>query len=110
MLCRSAQSSNPTGVLEKPQLFAGLNGIDRITIIKASFIGEEHVFDGGIHKRNDKEIIKTLPKRDQDQVFQNLYDKGYSVPEIAKATNIPAPTLYNRVDAHRGRKDGKLAI
>ena len=49
-----------------------------------------------------REIIKTLPKRDQDQVFQNLYDKGYSVPEIAKATNIPAPTLYNRVDAHRG--------
>ena len=43
-------------------------------------------------------------------MFQNLYDKGYSVPEIAKATNIPAPTLYNRVDAHRGRKDGKLAI
>ena len=36
--------------------------------------------------------------------------EGYSVPEIAKATNIPAPTLYNRVDAHRGRKDGKLAI
>ena len=62
------------------------------------------------HKEMTREIIKTLPKRDQDQVFQNLYDKGYSVPEIAKATNIPAPTLYNRVDAHRGRKDGKLAI
>ena len=67
------------------------------------------IFGGGIHKEMTKEIIKTLPKRDQDQVFQGLYDKGYSVPDISKATDIPAPTLYNRIDAHRGRKEGKLA-
>ena len=47
-------------------------------------------FDGGIHKEMTREIIKTLPKRDQDQVFQNLYDKGYSVPEIAKSDQHPS--------------------
>jgi hypothetical protein len=56
-------------------------------------------FDGGIHKEMTREIIKTLPKRDQDQVFQNLYDKGYSVPEIAKATNIPCPPWPQRRQA-----------
>jgi len=63
------------------------------------------IFGGGIHKEMTKEILNTLPKRDQTQVLQNLYDKGYSVPEIAKATDIPAATLYSRVDAHRGRKN-----
>lgn len=62
------------------------------------------MFDfGGIHKEMTKEILQTLPRKDQNQVLQNLYDKGYSVPEISKATGIAAPTLYNRVDAHRGR-------
>jgi hypothetical protein len=61
-------------------------------------------FGGGIHKEMTKEILNTLPKRDQAQILQNLYDKGYSVPDISKATDMPVQTLYNRIDAHRGRK------
>lgn len=64
------------------------------------------IFGGGIHKEMTKEILNTLPKRDQTQVLQGLYNKGYSVPEIAKATDIAPQTLYNRIDAHRGRKPG----
>ena len=64
------------------------------------------MFGGGIQKELTKEILKTLPRRDQKLVLQGLYDKGYSVPEIAKATNIPAPTLYKQLDAHRGRSGG----
>lgn len=64
------------------------------------------IFGGGIHKEMTKEILNTLPKRDQTQVLQGLYDKGYSVPDIAKATDIAPQTLYNRIDAHRGRKPG----
>lgn len=62
------------------------------------------IFGSGIHKELTKEILKTLPKRDQNQIFQNLYNNGYSVPDIAKATDFSAQTLYGRVDAHRGRK------
>ena len=64
------------------------------------------IFGGGIQKELTKEILDTLPKRDQTVILQNLYNKGYSVPDIAKATDIPAQTLYNRIDAHRGRKLG----
>ena len=68
------------------------------------------MFGGGIHKEMTKEILKTMPKRDQNQVLQGLYDKGYSVPEISKATDIPQPTLYNRINATRGRKPGEVAV
>jgi len=61
------------------------------------------MFGSGIHKEMTKGILSTLPKRDQNEVLQGLYDKGYSVPEIAKATDIPAATLYNRINASRGR-------
>jgi hypothetical protein len=64
------------------------------------------MFSNGIQKELSKEILKTLPRRDQKMVLQGLYDKGYSVPEIAKATDIPAPTLYKQLDAHRGRTGG----
>lgn len=61
------------------------------------------MFDGGIHKELTKSILGAMPRRDQNQVLQDLYNKGYTVPEIAKSTDIPAPTIYNRIDAHRGR-------
>lgn len=64
------------------------------------------MFDGGIHKELSKEMLKTLPRRDQKLVLQGLYDKGYSVPDISKATDISAATLYKQIDAHRGRRGG----
>lgn len=61
------------------------------------------MFGGGINKELVKSMLGTMPRRDQTQVLQDLYNKGYSVPEIAKATDIAAPTIYNRIEAHRGR-------
>ena len=63
------------------------------------------MFGGGIHKELTKSMFGIMPKRDQTQVLQEMYNKGYSVPDIAKATDIPAPTIYNRIDAHRGRSN-----
>jgi predicted DNA-binding protein YlxM (UPF0122 family) len=62
------------------------------------------IFGGGIHKEISKEMLKTLPRKDQSTVLQGLYDKGYSVPEISKATEISQQSIYNRINAHRGRK------
>lgn len=63
------------------------------------------MFGSGINKELTKSMLGTMPRRDQTQVLQDLYNKGYSVPEIAKATDIPAPTIYNRIEAHRGRSN-----
>ena len=65
-------------------------------------------FDGGINKELVKSMLGTLPRRDQTQILQDLYNKGYSVPDIAKATDIAAPTIYNRIDAHRGRGNQEM--
>ena len=70
--------------------------------IKLSFISEFFYFynwrivmffDGGINKELVKSMLGTLPRRDQTQILQDLYNKGYSVPDIAKATDIAAPTI-----------------
>lgn len=66
------------------------------------------MFGGGINKELVKSMLGTMPRRDQTQVLQDLYNKGYSVPDIAKATDIAAPTIYNRIDAHRGRGNQEI--
>lgn len=57
----------------------------------------------GIQKEINRGFFKTLARRDQDAFMQHLYDKGYSVPEIGKEMEVPTPTVYGRIDAHRGR-------
>jgi len=44
-----------------------------------------------------------MPRRDQDTFLQRIYDEGYSAKDISKKFNIPLPSLYNRINAHRGR-------
>ena len=63
------------------------------------------MFNGGIHKEFSLAMFSQAPRRDQDSVLQQIYDKGYSVPEISKFTNISAQTIYSRINAHRGRGD-----
>jgi hypothetical protein len=58
---------------------------------------------GGIHGEITRSMFTQMPRRDQDSILQNLYDKGYSIPEISRFLEMPAPTLYSRVNAHRGR-------
>ena len=48
-------------------------------------------------------FFRQMPRRDQDAFLQHLYDSGYSVPEIAQKMNIPATTIYARINATRGR-------
>ncbi|MNF65805.1 putative ATPase subunit of terminase (gpP-like) [compost metagenome] len=61
------------------------------------------LFSGGIQKEINRGFFLQLTRRDQDAFLQYLYNQGYSVPEISKEVNLPAPTIYNRIDAHRGR-------
>lgn len=61
------------------------------------------LFGGGIHQQFSLAMFGQMPRRDQDAVLQQIYDLRYSVPEISRFTGIPAPTLYTRIDAHRGR-------
>ncbi|OEE34523.1 helix-turn-helix domain-containing protein [Vibrio anguillarum] len=44
-----------------------------------------------------------LSRLEQKSFLQNLYDKGYSVPEIAKKVGLQESSIYKRIDAHRGR-------
>jgi predicted DNA-binding protein YlxM (UPF0122 family) len=61
------------------------------------------LFGGGIHQNFSLAMFQQMPRRDQDVVLQQLYDQNYSVPEISRFTGISAPTLYSRINAHRGR-------
>lgn len=62
-----------------------------------------NLFGNGIHKELTMAMFNQLPRRDQDLALQQLYDTGYSVPDIARFTGISAQTLYSRINAHRGR-------
>lgn len=57
----------------------------------------------GIQKEINRGFFVQLPRRDQDAFLQHLYDKGYSVPEIGKELQLPVPSIYSRINAHRGR-------
>ena len=60
-------------------------------------------FNNGIQKTFNRAIFDQMPRRDQDAALQHLYDQGYSVKEIAQFLDMPAQTLYSRINAHRGR-------
>lgn len=61
------------------------------------------LFGGGIGRAFQQAAFHQMPRRDQNAVLQTVYDKGYSVKDLAKFTEIPATTIYSRIDAHRGR-------
>lgn len=47
--------------------------------------------------------FNAIPRRDQDALLQYLYDRGYSVKEIANEYGLNISNVYDRIDAHRGR-------
>jgi transposase len=60
-------------------------------------------FDGGIHRAATVAQFHQMPRRDQNAVMQDLYNQGYSGKDIAKFYGMSAPSVYNRIDATRGR-------
>lgn len=61
------------------------------------------MFSFGIQKSINRGSFNNMPRRDQDALLQYIYDQGYSVKEISNEYRIPAPTLYSRINAYRGR-------
>ncbi|HHK5991579.1 hypothetical protein [Neisseria sp. 27098_8_139] len=59
----------------------------------------------GIHKEVTISMFQAMPRRDQDMVMQDLYDKGYNGKEIAKFFQLSEASVYNRIKAHRGRTE-----
>jgi len=62
------------------------------------------MFTFGMQKTINRGMFLQMPRRDQDLFLQYLYDEGYSVKDISKEYAIPKPTLYSRINAHRGVK------
>ncbi len=60
-------------------------------------------FNNGIQRSFNRAMFDQMPRKDQDEVLQQIYDSGYSVKDIAKTLNMNPQTLYSRIDAHRGR-------
>lgn len=58
---------------------------------------------GGMQQHINQGFFNQMPRRDQDEFLQGLYNSGYTVKEISKEFGIPAQSLYNRINAHRGR-------
>jgi len=48
-------------------------------------------------------FFEGLTRVEQDRMLQALYDRGYSVPSMAKKLSLNAKTIYSRINAHRGR-------
>jgi len=61
------------------------------------------MFFSGIQKEINRAFFDQLPMRDQGEFLQQLYDKGYNVPDIAKHMQMNSQTIYSRINAHRGR-------
>ncbi len=61
------------------------------------------MFGFGIQKAINRGVFLQMPRRDQDDFLQYLYDEGYSAKEIGKEYNILPQTIYKRIKAHRGR-------
>lgn len=57
----------------------------------------------GIHREVTLSMFTNAPRRDQDLILQDLYDKGYSGKEIAKFFGLKEQTVYSRINAYRGR-------
>ncbi|TCT19049.1 sigma-70 region 4 domain-containing protein [Thiobaca trueperi] len=60
-------------------------------------------FNNGIQKEFNRAVFDQMPRKDQDEMLQQIYDSGYSVKDIAKFLNMNSQTLYSRINAHRGR-------
>lgn len=61
------------------------------------------MFTFGMQRTINRGMFQQLPRRDQDIFLQYLYDSKYTVGEISKEYGIPKPTLYTRINAHRGK-------
>ncbi len=61
------------------------------------------MFTFGMQKTINRGMFTQMPRRDQDLFLQYLYDENYSVNDISKEYGIPKPTLYSRINAHRGK-------
>ncbi|EHR5764361.1 TPA: hypothetical protein NKT21_005088 [Vibrio parahaemolyticus] len=48
-------------------------------------------------------FVEGLSRIEQDRLMQYLYEKGYNVPAIAKKLGLSKQSVYNRINAHRGR-------
>lgn len=57
----------------------------------------------GMQKTINRGMFLQMPRRDQDEFLQYLYDQDYSAKEIGKEYDIPVQTIYSRINAHRGR-------
>lgn len=51
----------------------------------------------------NRATFNAMPRRDQDSLLQYLYNQRYSVKEIANEYNLLPSSVYDRIDAHRGR-------
>ncbi|MCD9481581.1 hypothetical protein GLP38_21475 [Photobacterium phosphoreum] len=60
-------------------------------------------FNNGIQKQFNRSIFDQYPRKDQDEILQQLYDNGYNVKDIAKFLNMNSQNIYSRINAHRGR-------
>lgn len=61
------------------------------------------MFTFGMQRTINRGVFLQMPRRDQDQFLQYLYNEGYSAKDISKKYDMPVQTVYNRIDAHRGR-------
>jgi len=61
------------------------------------------MFPFGIQKEINSAFFDQLPMRDQNEFLQQIYDKHYSVSEIARHMGLKKDTIYSRIHAHRGR-------
>jgi predicted DNA-binding protein YlxM (UPF0122 family) len=61
------------------------------------------MFGFGMQKTINRGVFLQMPRRDQDEFLQYLYDQGYSAKEIGKEYDIPVQSIYSRINAHRGR-------
>ncbi|WP_416192562.1 hypothetical protein [Neisseria sp. CCUG12390] len=83
--------------------FLFFDGIVRKSINSLRDIFMFNMFNGGIHKEVTVSMFANLPRRDQDSILQDLYDKGYNGKELAKFFGLQESSVYNRINAHRGR-------
>ncbi len=67
------------------------------------------IFGKGIHGAMTCEMFRQLPRKDQDDLMQNLYDRGYTAKDIGKFLEMSPQTIYSRINAHRGRSKGLMA-
>ncbi len=61
------------------------------------------MFTFGMQGEFNRAMFDQMPRRDQNEVLQQIYDRGYNVKDLSKFFDMPAQTLYSRINAHRGR-------